>query len=84
MTRELAEAIVTCLEAEEIECEFYPDYSGRGMFGRTTLGITGDFTIVDVLECVVAHAELLCENGESMFVRESLQQDNMAQQYIIY
>jgi hypothetical protein len=54
------------------------------MYGKTTVGIVGAFTLADVLGAVIAHAELLAKDGESMFVAESLQQDNMAMDYIIY
>ena len=85
MTRELAEVLVQCLEKYDIECEIYPDYSGRCMFGNKTTGITGEFTLSDVLAAVIHNAELLVdEDGESMFIGEDLSQDNLGLSYIIY
>ena len=85
MTRELAEVLIQCLEKCDIECDIYPDYSGRCMFGNKTIGITGDFTLADVLSAVIHNAELLVgDDGKSMFVGEDLSQDNLGFDYIIY
>lgn len=42
MTLEQAEAIVEALEREGASASVYPDYSGRGMFGKTCVGIVTD------------------------------------------
>jgi hypothetical protein len=39
MRLEIAEALV---DASEGRLDLYEDYSGRGMYGRTTAGVTGD------------------------------------------
>jgi hypothetical protein len=83
MTRDLADVIKMCLELDECEANIYENYSGRGMFGSTT-GLVGEFTLTDVLSSVIAHAELLVANGESMFCGEELRQDNMGKEFIIY
>jgi len=84
MTNELALAIGKCLKAEEIEFERYTEYSGKGMFGKTTVGLVGKINVAVILSAVIAHAELLVQDGESMFVAESLYQDSMGLDYIVY
>jgi hypothetical protein len=84
MTHELAEALVACLQADDFECELYENYSGKGMMNRLTTGIQGKITIDNVLSSVIAHAELLVSDGESMFVSEELRQDSLGKEYIIY
>ena len=85
MTRELAEVITKCLEKYDVESEIYENYSGRGMYGKTTTGIVGEFTLTTVLAAVIHSAELLVdENGESMYVGEDLSIDNLGLDYIVY
>jgi hypothetical protein len=84
MTRDLADVIKTCLELDECEVVIHEDYSGRGMFGSKTTGLVGEFTLTDVLSSIIAHAELLVADGESVFCGEELRQDNMGKEYIIY
>lgn len=42
MTLEQAEAIVEAMEEDGAKASVYPDYSGRGMFGKTCVGIVTD------------------------------------------
>jgi hypothetical protein len=84
MTHELAEVLVACLQADDVECELYENYSGRGMMNRMTTGIQGEVTLDKVLSSVIAHAELLVSDGESMFVGEELRQDNLGNDFIVY
>jgi len=42
MTLEQAEAIVERMEDEGASARVYRDYSGRGMFGKTCVGIVTD------------------------------------------
>lgn len=41
MKLEDAEKIVKTAEENDMELELRPDYSGRGMFGKTTAGVVG-------------------------------------------
>lgn len=84
MTFELAEVITACFKEDDVECTIVEKYSGKGMFNRNTHAITGNFTLTDVLSTVIAHAELLVSDGESMFVGEELSQDNLGKEYVIY
>ena len=84
MTYELAEVLVQCFKADDVECKIIEKYSGKGMFNRNTHAIVGEFTLTDVLSTVIAHAELLVSDGESMFVGEELSQDNLGKEYVIY
>ena len=84
MTFELAEVLQACFIADDVECKIIEDYSGKGMFNRKTTAITGEFTLTDVLSTVIAHAELLVSDGESMFVGEELSQDQLGHDYVIY
>jgi hypothetical protein len=62
MKRQAAELLHERLDS--ITCgaaELRDDYSGRGMYGDTTYGISGDFGYADVVECV---AELF-EDGSA-------------------
>jgi hypothetical protein len=42
MKKANAEKILAAMEDAGMKCELYEDYSGRGMFGRTTTGIVCD------------------------------------------
>lgn len=84
MTRELAEVICTIIIDEGEDAELYEKYSGRGMFGHHTIGITTNLTLSRVFGLIICNAEKLCDNGESMFVAEDLSQDQLGMDYIIY
>jgi hypothetical protein len=84
MTRELADVLIQCLQADDVECELYENYSGRGMMGSATTGIQGDVSLDKVLSSVIAHAELLVADGESMFCGEELRQDELGMDNIVY
>lgn len=43
MTKETADAICETLDEDGREYTRHDDYSGRGMFGRTTVGIVCEF-----------------------------------------
>lgn len=84
MTHELAEVILEACRLEELECELYEGYSGRGMYGSKTAGISGNVSIADILGAVIAHAELFIADGEAMFVNETLTQDQLGLGNIVY
>ena len=84
MTRELAEVLVECLHNYDIEATIYENYSGKCMYGKTTTGLEGEFTLTDVLAAVIHSADLLVEDGEAIFVGEDLSQDSLGLGYIIY
>ena len=84
MTHPLAEIIQKCLALDEIDSEIYENYSGRGMYGRGTTALTGDFTISNILASVIEHADQFIEEGESIFCGEMLSQDNFGQDNVVY
>lgn len=84
MTRDLAEAIVDALHADEFNAKLFENYSGRGMYGRTTTGIELDGTLVDVLSAIIAHAHMFVCEGEAIFCGERLNQDQLGLGHIIY
>jgi hypothetical protein len=59
MKKELATFLVNYLPDAEIR----EDYSGRGMFGKTTCAITGEFTTGEI---VMAVAELVYDSHDEM------------------
>lgn len=76
--------------AGDYEVEIYEEYSGRGMFGRTTTGITG-ITPTQLCQLVINYASEFCmydEDGggfvESMFEIDQLRSDNLGLDMIIY
>jgi len=84
MTRDLAEVILEALKQDDTECELFENYSGKCMYGKKTTGISGEFTIVDVLSSVIAHADLFVLDGEAIFCGEELRQDQLGLGNIIY
>ena len=49
-----AKFIVEMTEGTENECQLYEDYSGRGMFGDTTTGVTAQCGPAELLGTVLA------------------------------
>jgi len=91
MKKELAERIVEILREFDDRAEIYEDYSGRGMFGRTTTGVVfSNYTALmqalyclghDIAEeCVdddTEYYDTLAEIGKFRF-------DNLGLDYIVY
>ncbi len=62
--------------------KFYPDYSGRGMFGRKCIGICSDHPyqmLVDLTE----HLTLM-ETGNISYQLGSICMDDLGRQKIVY
>jgi hypothetical protein len=59
-------------KAEELGLRVYRDYSGRGMFGRTCIGVVGS---MEELDCLL---------GEVRGSGKGLRKDNMGLDYIYY
>jgi hypothetical protein len=90
MDATLAKAIVDAVEGSGLEISVYPDYSGRGMYGKTTTGIV---TSDDDKPFLVAILQLAYENGVRGDEEEmdhllqavgNLRRDEMGQGTIIY
>ena len=65
MDRKLAETLVQALEDEGIDAELREDYSGRGMYGKTTAGVVFDGDIGGVLQAVI--------NNATCFIQEEVE-----------
>lgn len=64
------------LQDQGYDAELYEDYSGRGMFGRTTTGVTSDATPYDVNE--------MQEDMEEAEIDPAFRKDSMGLDYIYY
>lgn len=85
MTKEQAEFIDQAMDYAGEECQIHPDYSGRGMNGRTTYAVSfSSFGLLFhcVLSFVKENLETLEENQIPDF--GSLRQDNLGRDTIIY
>ena len=56
MDLELAETLVQVLEDEGIEASLRESYSGRGMYGKETVGVVLDGDVGDILRAVINNA----------------------------
>lgn len=81
MDRELAEAIVEAIENNGGEAELREDYSGRGMYGKTTTGVVFDG---DLVSAIINNADLFVEDDDPKFETRSLCEDSMGLSRIIY
>ena len=65
------------------DCEIYEDYSGRGMYGRTTTGIKSDSSITSLLADVMEKAD---EDEREMVAdaMRSMRSDNLGLGMIYY
>ncbi len=68
--------LVNFLEAKGYDAELYEDYSGRGMYGNTTTGVTTDASPNSM--------ENLEEDMEEAEIDPSFRRDNMGLDYIYY
>ena len=78
-----------------LEAELREDYSGRGMYGNTTIGVVvNEGSLIDVLAAVISNASCFIEAdgedeldiydlGERFDVRH-LRQDSMGLGFILY
>jgi len=76
MELEQAESMVEFLQNEGYEAELYKGYSGRGMFGKTTTGVTTDAR--------PATMEALEDDMEEYDIESGYASDNMGLDYIYY
>lgn len=82
MTKEQAEYIFNILQEYGVESEITHEYSGRGMYGKTTSGVTVD-NILDVLCAVLQnHCDII--NDHSPNFSQRFQMDNMGRSIILY
>lgn len=90
MRQSTAEALARAAFALDIECTIYPDYSGRGMFGKETCGIV--IARTSTVAALAAQAVwTICDEGQDVQRANDLIQDlrrlstdNMGHDVIIY
>jgi len=72
-------------EELEIQVQEYPEYSGRGMFGSMTCGVTLESS-ADLLPLVAKAANQLSEVDLAVFLDEvaNLRTDSMGRGIIVY
>jgi hypothetical protein len=89
MDASLAKAIVDAVEGSGLEISIYPDYSGRGMYGKTTTGVVVDHEST-FNQALVSLAYEMGRDGddekmEQLFdVVKKLRRDNLGEDKIIY
>ena len=93
MDLELAETLVQVLEDEGIEASLRESYSGRGMYGKETVGVVLDGDVGDILRAVINNATcFIQEESEPVeffdlserFSIGNLRQDSMGLGVIVY
>jgi len=84
MDIQLAKQLVELLEDRGEDASLREDYSGRGMYGRSTAGVVCD-GIGTLLKAVLEDAHLFVEDGSPMYDRiSSFSTDSMGYSTIIY
>lgn len=80
MDMELAEMIIEAIENDGYDAELRSDYSGRGMYGKSTHGV--------IIECGIGTAMAAIINNADIFVWynhiESIRSDSMGLGNILY
>lgn len=85
MKIEQANVIKEILESFDYEVSVNENYSGRGMYGKTTAAVylPEGCSVATVLECVLESAQMVVDSGVD-FSNTYLSQDNMGLGYVIY
>jgi hypothetical protein len=83
MKRESAEQIIRAGELCGAECEFRPDYSGRGMMGKTTAAVI--FGCINDFVEAVAYAAISSDDHDALIedVRK-FRTDNIGSDVVFY
>ena len=84
---ELAEMIIEAMENNGLTGELRSDYSGRGMYGKSTHGIVIKHGIGEVMAAIINNADIFVdEDGIPIFADpiESIRSDSMGLSNIIY
>jgi hypothetical protein len=84
MDKKLAEQLVDMLNEEGDEAEVYEGYSGRGMYGNSTTGVTCN-SLGTLLSIVISRAnELVNNDGDPIYETTEFSTDSMGRDTIIY
>ena len=88
MDQKIAEAIVEACETEGVEASLRDDYSGRGMYGKTTHAVAVNGSLASVLMAVINQADQFVyqeeDFAEAKFFMRGLNQDSLGLGVIIY
>ncbi len=85
MNSNLVDVLGEICENEDIEYEKRTDYSGRGMFGKTTGAIVINCSLNSMLAAVVNNASLLIDSdGVDLFNIPNIKSDSMGMGTILY
>ena len=87
MDMELAEMIIEAIENNGMDAELRSDYSGRGMYGKTTHRIVIEDGVGNVMAAIINNADIFVdEDGDPVFARfiECIRSDNMGLGNILY
>jgi len=85
MTKEQAEFLVEALQDDGCQGDIIPEYSGKGMYGKTTFAVTCD-SIQDMIACAVQRAmmEVPTEENVSLFDGVDFALDQLGLGYVVY
>lgn len=91
MLKILAEKIVDVITEEGYEASVHEQYSGRGMFGEATTGVSTKANIAEVLTSILravpdiaGHQEEWEEEGFHIEDIDEIRVDNLSRGYIYY
>ena len=87
MDMELAEMIIEAMENNGMDAELRSDYSGRGMYGKSTHGIVIEDGIGNVMAAIINNADIFVdEDGDPIFSGfiELIRSDSMGLSNILY
>lgn len=79
MDKKIAEIIVKACHANGYEAEIYEGYSGRGMYGEETVGVTVD-NKSELIESIINDSELF----DGLSFAGGLRHDSLGLGIIIY
>jgi len=86
MEKELAKKLVSACTEFDVEATIREDYSGRGMYNRTTTGVIIEANNFSIISVVIGCADMFIDkNGEPLFEDcEDINSDNMGNRMIYY
>jgi len=90
MNAKTAQAIMEANNVIGLDLEHYPNYSGRGMFGKQTDGISGQFS--DLVQAIAQAAADIARSGDGNdseleeFIEDlgSMSKDSLGRDTIFY
>lgn len=87
MDMELAEMIIEAIENNGMDAELRSDYSGRGMYGKSTHGVVIENGIGNVMAAIINNADIFVnEDGDPLWCSfiETIRFDSMGLGNILY